>query len=65
MAYVFSDYSGTVKCKISELFSDVLLQYPAIVPGVLSVCIRSETVATLLLKHFECLHEKRDKSCIL
>jgi hypothetical protein len=25
MAYVFSDYSGTVKCKISELFSDVLL----------------------------------------
>jgi hypothetical protein len=49
----------------TEFFSDVLFQYPAIVPGVLSVCIRSETVATLLSKHFECLHENRDKSCIL
>ena len=48
----------------TRFFSDVLFQYSAIVPGVLSV-IRSETVATLLSKHFECLHENRDKSCIL
>ena len=29
------------------------------------MCIRSETVATLLSKNFECLHENRGKSCIL
>ncbi|CAB4027173.1 Hypothetical predicted protein, partial [Paramuricea clavata] len=34
-------------------------RYPAIVSGGLSVCIRSETVATLLSKNFECLHENR------
>ena len=49
----------------TEFCCDVLFQYPAIIPGVLSVCIRSERVATLLSKHFECLHENRDKSCIL
>jgi hypothetical protein len=48
----------------TRFFSNVLFQYSAIVPGVLSV-IQSETVATLLSKHFECLHEIRDKSCIL
>jgi hypothetical protein len=40
-------------------------QYPAIVSVGLSVCIRSETVATLLSKNCECLHENRGKSCIL
>ena len=49
----------------TEFFSDVLFQYPVIVSGGLSVCIRSETVATLLSKNFECLHENRGKSCIL
>jgi hypothetical protein len=49
----------------TEFFSDVLFQYPAIVSGGLSVCIRSETVATLLSKNFECLYENRGKSCIL
>ena len=29
------------------------------------MCIRSETVATLLSNNFECLHENRGKSCIL
>jgi hypothetical protein len=46
-------------------FSWRLFQYPAIVFGGLSVCIRSETVATLLSKNFECLHENRGKSFIL
>jgi hypothetical protein len=49
----------------TEFVSDVLFQYPAIVPGVLSVCIRSETIATLLSEHFECLHENIGMSGIL
>ena len=31
----------------TEFLSDVLFQYPAIVPGVLFVCIRSETTNAL------------------
>ena len=54
-----------LKINHTEFFTDVLFQYPAIVSGGLSVCIRSETVVTLLSKNFECLHENRGKSCIL
>ena len=46
------------------MVSDMLFQYPDIVPGMLSVSIRSETVANLLLKHFECLHENKGTSCM-